>query len=166
MGTGHHSTVSVETGKDRGTNRRTFLKAAGGASVAIAAGLRPGVVHANTGTVTILTWETYHDDPWAAAYSERTGVKVTVVRAGSVDEMRDVRPALIRRGQPGPRLLRHRVAAPLHRGRAHRAGRSLPCAEYREHSSLARLEDLQRDRRTDHFDKRLELWNEFKAGLL
>ena len=37
--------------------------------------------------VTILTWETYHDDPWLAELTESTGIPVNVIRAGSVDEM-------------------------------------------------------------------------------
>jgi spermidine/putrescine transport system substrate-binding protein len=37
--------------------------------------------------VTILTWETYHDDPWVAEFTKATGIPVEVIRAGSVDEM-------------------------------------------------------------------------------
>ncbi|MFO1061438.1 MAG: extracellular solute-binding protein [Dongiaceae bacterium] len=41
----------------------------------------------DTGTVTILTWETYQDDAPVAAYAKKAGVEVKVIRAGSVDEM-------------------------------------------------------------------------------
>src|SRR3954468_8157134 len=36
--------------------------------------------------LTFLTWETYHDDEWLKAWSEKTGVKVNVTRIGSNDE--------------------------------------------------------------------------------
>ncbi|MFO1536998.1 MAG: PotD/PotF family extracellular solute-binding protein [Actinomycetota bacterium] len=39
------------------------------------------------GTVTILTWEGYHDPALLEAYSAETGVQVSQITAGSVDEM-------------------------------------------------------------------------------
>lgn len=67
--------------------RRSFLKTSaaitGGAFVAS----RLGTARAAAKELTIFTWETYHDDPWIAEYTAKTGVKVNVVRTGSVDEM-------------------------------------------------------------------------------
>ena len=67
--------------------RRKFLHRSaavlGGAYVAS----RLGKARAADKELTIFTWETYHDDPWIAEYTEKTGVKVNVVRTGSVDEM-------------------------------------------------------------------------------
>ena len=42
---------------------------------------------ADTGKITLFTWETYQDDPWLVEYTEKTGVAVQAVRAGSIDEM-------------------------------------------------------------------------------
>ena len=39
------------------------------------------------GTVTLLTWETYHDRPWLDVYKEQTGVQVEAINVGSGDEM-------------------------------------------------------------------------------
>src|SRR5260221_5531595 len=36
--------------------------------------------------ITIITWETYHDDAWLKEYTDKTGVKVNVTRIGSNDE--------------------------------------------------------------------------------
>ena len=36
--------------------------------------------------ITILTWETYHDDDWLAEWTARSGVKVNAIRIGSNDE--------------------------------------------------------------------------------
>lgn len=66
-------------------NRRAALL--GLASSAAAAAMFPRASRANSGQVTILTWETYHEDDWVAAYEAATGVRVRVVRAGSADEM-------------------------------------------------------------------------------
>jgi spermidine/putrescine transport system substrate-binding protein len=68
-------------------NRRRVLAGFAGASAAAAAFGFSRRAAAETGEITILTWETYHDDPWIAEYTAKTGVKVNVVRAGSVDEM-------------------------------------------------------------------------------
>jgi spermidine/putrescine transport system substrate-binding protein len=71
--------------KDVGLSRRALLAAGGGAAAAAMLPFRPA--RAQGGKVTILTWETYHDDEWVAAFTERTGIEVQVIRAGSVDEM-------------------------------------------------------------------------------
>lgn len=42
---------------------------------------------ANTGTISLLTWETYHERPWVAAYQKRHGVKIEAQTIGSVDEL-------------------------------------------------------------------------------
>lgn len=41
----------------------------------------------NTGKVTILSWETYHDKPWLEEYKAQTGVEIDSVTVGSGDEM-------------------------------------------------------------------------------
>ena len=41
----------------------------------------------NTGKVTILTWETYHDKAWLDAYKSQSGVQVDAITVGSGDEM-------------------------------------------------------------------------------
>jgi len=69
-------------------NRRKFLTDAAAVVAGAATVTSFGPAKAQSSkTVTILTWETYHDDPWVAEYSESSGVPVKVVRAGSVDEM-------------------------------------------------------------------------------
>lgn len=87
-----------------GLDRRSFIKlAAGGVagswilaacgsgdgasgSTAAPGGSTSGLAD-NKGSVKIVTWETYHNQPWLDAYSEASGVKVEQVLAGSVDEM-------------------------------------------------------------------------------
>lgn len=66
-------------------SRRRVLAGLGGTSL-LALGL-PRSARAQTGEITIFTWETYHEDPWIAEYTAKTGVKVNVIRTGSVDEM-------------------------------------------------------------------------------
>lgn len=64
-------------------SRRHFLAGAAGAT---ALGLmRPAF--ADTGKITVLTWETYHDDDWLAEYTAATGVEINAVRVGSIDEL-------------------------------------------------------------------------------
>src|SRR5262245_3566671 len=67
--------------------RRKFLRRSaavlGGAYVAS----HLGRARAADKELTVFTWETYHDDPWIAEYTAKTGVKINVVRTGSVDEM-------------------------------------------------------------------------------
>ncbi len=46
-----------------------------------------GGLSPNKGSVTILTWEGYHDQAMLDEYSAKSGVKVTQITAGSVDEM-------------------------------------------------------------------------------
>jgi len=68
-------------------DRRTFLKSAAGLGALAAL---PGFAtraFADQGEITLLTWETYQDDPWLVEYTQKTGVKVRAVRAGSIDEM-------------------------------------------------------------------------------
>ena len=68
-------------------NRRSFLKtAAAGTATALAA---PALISPARAAeeINIFTWETYHEDAWVAEWSKSTGVKVNVVRTGSVDEM-------------------------------------------------------------------------------
>jgi spermidine/putrescine transport system substrate-binding protein len=41
----------------------------------------------NKGTITLLTWEGYTQPEWLTEYKAKSGVEVTVITAGSVDEM-------------------------------------------------------------------------------
>ncbi len=81
---------SQKSNQRRHFSRRQLLKgsalAAGGLAATSIIG-SPFPARAAGGEVTILTWETYHDDPWLAEFTQNTGIKVNVVRAGSVDEM-------------------------------------------------------------------------------
>jgi spermidine/putrescine transport system substrate-binding protein len=67
--------------------RRSVLGGMAGASAAALALGMPKAAFAQTGEVTLFTWETYHEDPWIAEYEAATGVKINVIRTGSVDEM-------------------------------------------------------------------------------
>jgi spermidine/putrescine transport system substrate-binding protein len=67
-------------------SRRTAVKALGGAAAGAFA-IGKGATRAFAGEeITIMTWETYHDDPWLEEYTKKTGVKVNVIRFGSNDE--------------------------------------------------------------------------------
>jgi spermidine/putrescine-binding protein len=57
---------------------------------ALAAGLvgcGGGSDSADTNTLNVLTWETYHDPAWTQAFTDETGIKVNTVNVGSADEM-------------------------------------------------------------------------------
>lgn len=62
-----------------------LLAACGGSSDSAASS--SGELAPDKGSVTILTWEGYHDQAMLDAYSEQSGVEVTQITAGSVDEM-------------------------------------------------------------------------------
>lgn len=66
-------------------SRRQVLVGLGGNTV-LGLGL-PRTAQAQTNEITIFTRETRHDDPWIEEYTAATGVKVNVIRTGSVDEM-------------------------------------------------------------------------------
>ncbi len=51
------------------------------------AGATATALQKNTGKITLLTWETYHDQPWLAEYTKKTGVQFNAVTVGSGDEM-------------------------------------------------------------------------------
>lgn len=69
-------------------NRRSMLKLGGGlAATALAAPYVSRIARAQAKEITILTWETYHEDPWVAEWTQKTGIPVKVVRTGSVDEL-------------------------------------------------------------------------------
>jgi spermidine/putrescine transport system substrate-binding protein len=68
-------------------SRRRFL-ATGAATFAAPMVMRYRPANAqDVKPVTVLTWETYHNDDWLAELTESTGIPVNVIRAGSVDEM-------------------------------------------------------------------------------
>lgn len=68
-------------------SRRSFLAGTAGIGAMAMSSSLPRPARADGGEILLLTWETYQDDPWLAEYATRTGVKVTAVRAGSIDEM-------------------------------------------------------------------------------
>jgi spermidine/putrescine transport system substrate-binding protein len=68
-------------------NRRTFLQGAAGLGAAALISGTPARASENKGEISLLTWETYHDDPWLAEYTKKTGVRFNTVRAGSIDEV-------------------------------------------------------------------------------
>lgn len=69
-----------------GLGGAAFLAAcSGGDSAAPAA--QATTLGKNTGKITVLTWETYHDKPWLDAYAKASGVKVEAINVGSGDEM-------------------------------------------------------------------------------
>ena len=66
-------------------SRRQALKLGASAGVLALAGGVSSRAFAGE-EITIMTWETYHDDPWLKEYTDKTGVKVNVIRFGSNDE--------------------------------------------------------------------------------
>ncbi|MDF2997785.1 MAG: extracellular solute-binding protein [Xanthobacteraceae bacterium] len=67
-------------------NRRHLLKGAVGASAALCS---PAIIRKAWAaeTITLLTWETYHDDPWIEEWGKANNTQVKAVRIGSVDEL-------------------------------------------------------------------------------
>jgi spermidine/putrescine transport system substrate-binding protein len=67
-------------------NRRHVLKAAAAASAVLSA---PFIIRNAWAaeTITLLTWETYHDDPWIEEWGKANNTQVKAVRIGSVDEL-------------------------------------------------------------------------------
>ncbi|KXV05850.1 ABC transporter substrate-binding protein [Caballeronia megalochromosomata] len=79
-----------EHSEPKSVSRRNLLIGSATAGIAAAmSGVVPRAAQAagNDEQITIFSWETYHDDDWLAEYSKKTGVKVNVIRSGSVDEM-------------------------------------------------------------------------------
>lgn len=66
-------------------SRRRLLQAGAAAGALAVTGWKPTRAYAGE-EITIMTWETYHDDPWLEEYMAKTGVKVNVVRFASNDE--------------------------------------------------------------------------------
>jgi spermidine/putrescine transport system substrate-binding protein len=48
---------------------------------------KPGAVQPGDGKIAVLTWETYHNDPWVKQAEKDLGLKIQITRAGSVDEL-------------------------------------------------------------------------------
>lgn len=71
-------------------NRRDFLSVAATGTAAAALLSSPYVIRpamAANEEISLLTWETYSEDPWLEEFSKANNVKVSAVRSGSVDEM-------------------------------------------------------------------------------
>lgn len=68
-------------------DRRSVLKA--GAALAVGSLAAPHVIRPAIAddTITLLTWETYHDDPWIEQWGKENNTKVQAVRIGSEDEL-------------------------------------------------------------------------------
>ncbi len=47
----------------------------------------PTTLKKGDGEITVITWETYHDDPWVKQAEKDLGLKINITRVGSVDEM-------------------------------------------------------------------------------
>jgi spermidine/putrescine transport system substrate-binding protein len=60
----------------------TWGTATGSAQPRSGAAVQPG-----DGKISVLTWETYHEDPWVKQAEKDLGLKITITRAGSVDEL-------------------------------------------------------------------------------
>eukprot|EP01037_Dinobryon_pediforme_P022008 gene22008-23032_t len=67
-------------------NRRTLMKTGAGAAAMLFA---PNVIRTAQAAdrITLLTWETYHDDDWIAEWSKANNTEVVAVRIGSEDEL-------------------------------------------------------------------------------
>jgi spermidine/putrescine transport system substrate-binding protein len=76
-----------KAGQASAFSRRRFLATGTAAFAAPLVSLYRPANAQSVQPVTILTWETYHDDAWLAELTESTGIPVNVIRAGSVDEM-------------------------------------------------------------------------------
>src|SRR3989338_2266438 len=76
----------MEKFADMKVRRREFLVTAAGGAAALAA---PAFIRnaRAASEITIITWETYHEDAWIAEWSEKTSIKVNVIRSGSNDEI-------------------------------------------------------------------------------
>ncbi|MET0314971.1 MAG: extracellular solute-binding protein, partial [Hansschlegelia sp.] len=68
-------------------DRRSVLKS--GAALAVGALAAPSIIRPAMAddTIVLLTWETYHDDPWIEEWSKANGVKVQAIRIGSENEL-------------------------------------------------------------------------------
>lgn len=93
--------------------------------------------------ITLLTWETYSEDPWLEEFAKANGVKVTAVRAGSVDEMfarmssGAVSPDVIYVDTSViPRLLAQDMLAPIDETRIENVRNIAPAIDYRKSNVL------------------------------
>jgi spermidine/putrescine transport system substrate-binding protein len=69
-------------------NRRGLLASAcAGAAALLCAPHYIRTASAADDEISLLTWETYSEDPWLEEFSNSNNVKVSAVRSGSVDEM-------------------------------------------------------------------------------
>lgn len=77
----------------RSFSRRDLLKTAAAAGAVLslpgmgATVARAAASSTAASTINMLTWETYHDDPWLKTATKDLGLKFNAVRAGSVDEV-------------------------------------------------------------------------------
>jgi spermidine/putrescine transport system substrate-binding protein len=75
------------TSKQHPSRRRFLSNTAAGAAAVLAAPYVIRPTQAADEEITLLTWETYSEDPWLEEFSKANNIKVTAVRSGSVDEM-------------------------------------------------------------------------------
>jgi spermidine/putrescine transport system substrate-binding protein len=74
------------TNMENTITRRSLLKVAAATAGAAALGGTAPRAFAQSEEITIMTWETYHDDDWLAEWTAKSGVKVNAIRIGSNDE--------------------------------------------------------------------------------
>jgi len=80
--------------------RRQFLQVSALSAASLAAPNIIGRAQA-TDEIFIYSWETYHEDEWLEEWRQDSGIKVNIVRAGTVDEMY----AMMRAGSIQPDIL-------------------------------------------------------------
>lgn len=80
----------MTTRSNHTVTRRQFLGEAAVGAVAATAIVSPYVIRSARAAeqeISLLTWETYSEDPWLEEFSKANNVKVNAVRIGSVDEV-------------------------------------------------------------------------------
>lgn len=74
-------------GEVGGSEEATPPADTGAATAAAPAGEEAPEEGVGDGEINVLTWETYHEDPWIEQAEEDTGLTINITRAGSVDEL-------------------------------------------------------------------------------
>lgn len=121
--------------------RRQMLKLSGAGLITLAAPAT--IASAQTEKLTVFSWETYHQADWIKEWTEKTGIQVDVVLAGSVDEMWSrmasgaIEPDIIilDTGDFG-RYAKTKLIAPLDIARIANAARVAPGFNYESRNSV------------------------------